>query len=142
MEDHETQEHHAVMEPKRFLGHAVNVHMKRRHLTEIIARKEHWIFAMTSECAQTVLQLNRLHQERCGTPIEMVVACCLESGPAFFLFPKESLAYYEIGELLNIEVADSKEQAEKMKYFVLSAQDPKPLDDILRVWLHQDHLLN
>ena len=138
--------HHAqpeeVMDPKRFLSHTVRVHTKRQHLTEIFDRKAHWVFAMTHECGAIALRLNQLHEERCGTGIEIVVACCLANGSAFLLFPKESLSYYEITELLEVQVAGSKEEAEKMHYFRLAMQDPTPLSEALNVWVHIDHLLS
>jgi hypothetical protein len=58
------------------------------------------------------------------------------------MFPKESLAFYEIEALLEVHVADSKEEAEQMHYFTLAMQDPKPLSDALHIWVHQDHLLS
>jgi hypothetical protein len=135
-------ERDAVMDPKRFLGHAVRVHMKRQHLTQVFDRKTHWVFAMTHECGEIALRLNELHEERCGTHIEIVVACCLDNGPAFLLFPKENLSYYEITELLGVHVAGSKEEAEKMHYLTLAMQDPTPLSEALNVWVHTDHLLS
>ena len=141
MEQHKAQDPE-VMEPKFFIDHSTRVHVNRQRLADIFDAKQHWVFVMTRECVTIVLELAKLHYERCGEHLNLIPVCCLESTPAFFMFPKEHLAFYEIGELLNIEVADIQEQAEKMKYFVLSAQDPKPLDDVLRVWLHQDHLLN
>jgi hypothetical protein len=131
-----------VMDPKRFLGHAVRVHMKRQHLTEIFDRKTHWVFAMTHECGAIAFQLNQLHEERCGTPIEILVACCLDGNPAFLLFPKASLSYHEITELLGMRVAGSQAAAEKMHYFTLAMHDPTPLSASLSVWVHIDHLLS
>jgi hypothetical protein len=131
-----------VMDPKRFLGHAVRVHMKRQHLTEIFDRKTHWVFAMTHECGAIALQLNQLHEARCGTPIEIVVACCLDHVPAFLLFPRESLSYYEITELLDVHVAGSQAEAEQMHYFTLAMQDPTPLSQALNIWVHIDHRLS
>lgn len=43
------------------------------------------------------------------------------------MFPKEHLAFHEIRERLDNEVAGSQEQAEQMSYFTLAMQDPKPL---------------
>jgi hypothetical protein len=131
-----------VMDPKRFLSHAVRVHTKRQHLTEIFDQKTHWVFAMTHECGAIALRLNALHEERCGTHIEIVVACCLDNGPAFLLFPKESLSYDEITELLDVHVANSKAEAEQMHYFTLAMQDPTPLSEALNAWVHIDHLLS
>jgi hypothetical protein len=131
-----------VMDPKRFLGHAVRVHMKRQHLTEIFDQRTHWVFAMTHECGAIALRLNELHEERCGTQIEIVVACCLDHGPAFLLFPKAHLSYYEITELLDVQVAGSQAEAEQMYYFTLAMQDPRPLSEALDVWVHVDHLLS
>jgi hypothetical protein len=131
-----------VMDPKRFLSHTLRVHAKRRHLTETFDRKTHWVFAMTHECHAIALRLNELHEERCGTPIEIVIACCLNGGPAFLLFPKEHLSYDEITELLDVHVAGSQAEAEKMHYFTLAMQDPTPLSEALHVWVHTDHLLS
>jgi hypothetical protein len=136
------REREAVMDPKRFLSHTVRVHEKRQHLTEIFDRKAHWVFAMTHESGAIALRLNELHEERCGTQIEIVVACCLNNVPAFLLFLKENLSYYEITELLDVQVAGSKEEAEKMHYFTLAMQDPTPLSQALNIWVHVDHLLS
>ena len=118
------------------------MHTKRQRLRDVFAGKAHWVFAMTHECSEIALQLNELHEERCGTQIEIVVACCLNGVPAFLLFPKENLSYYEITELLGVHVAGSKEEAEKMHYFTLAMQDPTPLSEALNVWVHTDHLLS
>ena len=142
MHEQEHQEQDGVMDPKRFLDHTTRVYMNRKRLTTIFDAKEHWVFAMTAECGSTVIKLNQLHVERCGSAIEIIVACCLRDGPAFFMFPKENLAYYEIAELLGIEVSASQEQAEQMSYFTLAMVDPKPLSDDLKVWVHHDPLLN
>jgi hypothetical protein len=131
-----------VVDPKRFLSHTVRVHTKRQHLTEIFDQKTHWVFAMTHECHEIAVQLNALHEERCGTPIEILVACCLDGHPAFLLFPKASLSYDEITELLGMHVAGSQDAAEKMHYFTLAMQDPTPLSEALHVWVHIDHLLS
>jgi hypothetical protein len=77
---------------------------------------------MTAQCGAMALQLNQLYMDRCGAPIEMVIACCVKDCPAFFLFPKQSLAYYEINELLDVQVAESKAQAERMAYFPLAVR--------------------
>jgi hypothetical protein len=131
-----------VMDPRRFLGHAVRVHMKRQHLTQVFDQKTHWVFAMTHECGAIAWQLNQLHEERCGGNIEIVVACCLVGVPAFLLFPKEHLSYDEITELLDVQVAGSQAEAEQMHYFTLAMQDPAPLSEALNVWVHIDHLLS
>jgi len=140
-EDRKTTEPE-VMDPRRFLNHIVLVHEARKRLAEIIDRKEHWIFAMTGDCGSIALQLDEIHQQRCGSPIEMTVCCCVKNAPAFLFFPRESLAYYEIHEILDVEVARNKAEAEEMNYFVLSMQDPKTLGDALKVWRNQDHLLS
>jgi hypothetical protein len=142
MEEHEHQEPDEVMDPKRFLDHTVQVHMNRKRLTAIFDAKQHWVFAMTAECGSIVLALNQLHQERCGDTIPMIVACCVNDCPAFFLFPKAHLAFYEIGELLDIDVAGSQAQAEQMAYFTLAMQDPTPLSDALAVWVDHDPIAN
>jgi hypothetical protein len=41
-----------------------------------------------------------------------------------------------------METLECKEEAEKMHYFTLAMQDPKPLSDALQIWVHQDHLMN
>jgi hypothetical protein len=131
-----------VMDPQRFLSHAVRVHTKRQHLTAIFDQHTHWVFAMTHECGEIALQLNALHEERCGTPIDIVVACCLNGVPAFLLFPKAHLSYDEITELLDVQVAGGQAEAERMYYFTLAMGDPTPLNDALHVWIHQDHLMS
>jgi hypothetical protein len=129
------------MDPKRFLSHEIRVHLQRTRLTDCFDAKQHWVFAMTAECGSIVLALNQLHEERCGATIPtMIVACGVPNYPAFFLFPKENLAFYEISTWLDITVADSQEQAAQMSYFTLAMQDPKPLGDALAGWLYRDHL--
>jgi hypothetical protein len=131
-----------MIDPKRFLSHTVRVHAKRRHLTETFDRHTHWVFAMTHECHEIALQLNALHEERCGTPIEILVACCLAGPPAFLLFPKAHLSYDEITELLGMRVAGNQDAAEMRHYFTLAMDDPTPLSEALNVWVHIDHLLS
>jgi hypothetical protein len=131
-----------VMDPKRFLSHTVRVHTKRQHLTQVFDQHTHWVFAMTHECRAIALQLNQLHEERCGGNIDIVVACCLPGNPAFLLFPRAHLSYDEITELLDGPVAGSQAEAEKMHYFTLAMQDPAPLSEALNAWVHIDHLLS
>jgi hypothetical protein len=97
---------------------------------------------MTGECGAIAVRLGALHVERCGTHIDMLPVCCLQHTPVFFLFPKENLAFYEIEALLEVQVAGSKAEAEQMHYFTLAMQDPQPLSEALRIWIHQDHLMN
>jgi hypothetical protein len=131
-----------VMDTTRFLDHPTCMYLRRTHLTDIFDQKQHWVFAMTAQCGAIALQLNQLHMDRCGGPIEMVIACCVKGCPAFFLFPKESLAYGEITELLDVQVAGSQAEAERMAYFVLAMEDPGPLSQLLHVWVHQEHFLS
>jgi len=143
MEEHKPiEQDEEVMDPRKFLSHELRVHLQRKRLTDCFDEKQHWVFAMTAECGSTVLALNQLHEERCGASIPMIVACCVKDAPAFLLFPKESLAYYEIGELLDVQVANSKEEAEQMAYFTLAMQDPTPLSDALLVWVYKDPIVN
>jgi hypothetical protein len=132
----------AVMDPKRFLSHTVRVHEKRQRLRDVFDGKAHWVFAMTQECSEIAVRLNELHEERCGTEIEILVACCLVGNPAFLLFPKASLSYDEISELLGVHVAGSHAAAEQRHYFTLDRHDPTLLSEALNVWVHTDHLLS
>jgi hypothetical protein len=131
-----------VMDPKQFLSHTVRVHAKRQRLRDVFDGKAHWVFAMTHECSDIAVQLNQLHEERCGTEIEILVACCLVGNPAFLLFPKTSLSYDEISELLGMHVAGSQDAAEQLHYVTLGRHDPRPLSEALNVWVHIDHLLS
>jgi hypothetical protein len=131
-----------VMHTRKFLDHPTRVHLMRQRLTAIFDAKQHWVFAMTGECTEIAVRIGALHVERCGTHITMMPVCCLQYVPAFFLFPKESLAFDEIEALLEVQVADSQAEAEQMHYFTLAMQDPKPLSDALQIWIHQDHLMN
>jgi hypothetical protein len=97
---------------------------------------------MTGECVAVAVRIGALHVERCGTHIEMIPVCCLKYVPVFLMFPKESLAFYEIEALLEVQVAGSKAEAEQMHYFTLAMQEPKPLSEALHIWIHHDHLMN
>jgi hypothetical protein len=140
-EEYQSQEPD-VMDHKRFLDHPTRVHLMRQRLTDIFDAKQHWVFAMTGECTEIAVRIATLHAKRCGTHIDMLPVCCLQHTPVFFMFPKESLAFYEIESLLEVQVAGSKAEAEQMHYFTLAMQDPKPLSEALQVWIHHDHLMN
>jgi hypothetical protein len=58
------------------------------------------------------------------------------------LFPKESLTFYEITELFDIELGIDQDEAAGLDYFAVSSHDPAPLAVLLDHWLHQDHLLS
>jgi hypothetical protein len=140
-EEHQ-QAHDECMNPKRFLMHQTRVYLMRQRLLEAIQRKDSWIFAMTYECGALAMKIGTLHHERTGEHVSMIVPCCLEAHPAFFIFPKEHLHFYEIEQVLGIEVADSKEAAEKYRYFVVAESDPIPLRDLLDQWVRHEHLVN
>lgn len=140
--DHEPMGEDECLHHKRFLQHEVQVHLQRQKLKDAMARKDSWIFAMRGDCVELAVKMSRLHAERTGECIDMALACCLRGSPAFLIFPKEHLAYYEIEELFDIEVADSKEAAEKCGYFVISVDSAQELRVMLSRWEHQDHLTN
>ncbi len=142
MEEQVTGESESLIDPRRFLHHDVLTHQKQQHLFDTFKSKSHWIFAMTTECVDVAIRMGTLHHERTGEHIEMVPVCCLKENPAFFLFPREHLAYYEIDLCLNIEVSSSKEVAENTDYFTVSKSDPKLLNILLEHWLHRDALTN
>jgi hypothetical protein len=140
---YDQHEHESCMDPRHFLDHGVRVHQQRQALVDAFARKEHWIFAMCPDCRDVGMKLAYLYAARHdGEAITLVAPCCLEARPAFFLFPKKSLAFHEIGEILDIELAVSQDEAASQDYFMLTTQDPAPLSALLDRWLYQDHLLS
>jgi hypothetical protein len=96
----------------------------------------------SAETGELALKIAQIYYERCGDTMKIIPACCLQECPAFFLFPKEHLAFYEIEALFDIEVAYSQAEAEKCRYFTISERDPSGLHAKINQWLHQDHLLS
>jgi hypothetical protein len=130
-----------VMCTHLFFDRTLNAHLARKRLQACMEGKQHWIFAITPECAPLLLKLCELCAERGAAGIDVLHLSPLPMAPALVCIPRDTLALDDLADLVDFSAA-SREAYERKDYIAITRLNTDVVNQALSNWINLDHLVN